>query len=183
MTVESPKFIAARAALHEKRQAESAKSFDLMVEFIKLRQGDITSNELGELMIGWSMPYPALKYMEARDKAGVPLRKPINMAGRSRNDLATMREQWKMLIDTTPEDRRPRTVERLHGAPPPRHEPPAEPHAAPVNIRPMVEAVNARTLRDFSTEDLLAELRRREQEAKDVLRLLGRGGRKGSEQP
>jgi hypothetical protein len=171
-------FAARRTELHETRRKESEKGYRLMVEFIKTRRGDVNASEAAELMRGFGMPFPSRLYTMARDEAQVPLRKPICRKP-PRDRAKTLMAEWRELLATTPDDQLPRYVDSLAG----HEEKKAAPHPArngfpaapppPTNGASQPAPTPAPTPSpiglDASTAALLAELRRRKQEAQALL--------------
>jgi hypothetical protein len=141
-----------RAELHDKVRAEREKARKLIVEFVKLRQGDVSSDEIAMLMREWSMPYNGADYMPAREAAGVPLRKPFSAHSKKRRE--ELARDWRELMDTTPDADRPMSV----------------------RPKPRPERAGPTALRDIPTEDLIEELERRKAEARRLLDLLGDKG-------
>lgn len=178
----SEAFIAGRARLHEARRAERVLAFDLMVEFIKAMQGDVSSEQVGALFHKWKMPYPATAYLAAREKAGVALQKSFSRDSGSRAHVKKLEETFRMLIETTPVERRPKAVEPLDthviNAEAARvNAPQFLPPPVPQGIVPtpaITDAVIRVALRQANTSDLLSELQRRKEEAREILELLER---------
>ena len=173
----NPRFVAAREALHERRREEASRAFDLMVDFLKLRHGEVTGKEMAHLFRSWGMVYPGREYPLAREKAGVPLRKAIQR-GRPRGHDSALATAWRELVLTTPEVRRPRMVEptsKNAKALVAQHEAPVVQREAPG--RPVILGADAKVGADLAlvpTRDLIAELERRREEAKAILDLLGK---------
>ena len=166
----NPRFVAAREALHERRREEASRAFDLMVDFLKLRHGEVTGKEMAHLFRSWGMVYPGREYPLAREKAGVPLRKAIQR-GRPRGHDSALATAWRELVLTTPEVKRPRMIEptsKNAKALVAQHEAPG---------RPVILGADAKVGADLAlvpTRDLIAELERRREEAKAILDLLGK---------
>lgn len=146
---DSPKFIAGRAARHEAVKRESLLAQDLMKEFVKLRDGDVSAKELDDLFHAWGMPSSRDGYTKARESLGLPLRKTISRHP-SRTRRAEMAEQFRELIETTPDNKRPRHVPPKNGTP------------EPVKPRPPVQAIFTpdtavqAAVKDMDTELLIA---------------------------
>lgn len=110
-----PRGILGREAMHRLKREEHTRSLALVVEFVKLRDGDVTNREMAELMRMWGASYNNMDYGNVRKALNLPRRcnLPAFTSLQMRRRHLEMERQFRELLATTPDEQRPCAVVSL----------------------------------------------------------------------